>query len=212
MSKILLAEDDLELTSVICNYLELESYIVDAVADGAAALERLLAIDYDAVILDWQLPSMTGIEVCQSFRANGGRTPILILTGKQAIKDKEAGLDAGADDYLTKPFHPRELCARLRALGRRPTQRVGEELKLGDLILNLNKFQLHRNGVEIDLLPLEFALLEFFMRNPGRVFNADILLERVWLVNSEASPEAVRTCIKTLRRKIDVPGEASLIK
>jgi DNA-binding response OmpR family regulator len=135
-----------------------------------------------------------------------------MLTGKSDIADKEAGLDAGADDYLTKPFHPRELCARLRALGRRPTQRLGDELKVGNLALDLTKFQLHREGVEVDLLPLEFALLEFFMRNPGRVFGADILLERVWPVNSEASPEAVRTCIKTLRRKIDVNGETSVIK
>jgi len=135
-----------------------------------------------------------------------------MLTGKTDIADKETGLDAGADYYLTKPFHPKELTACLRALGRRPAQRVGEELKVGDLTLDLNKFQLHKNGVEIRLLQLEFALLEFFMRNPGRVFGADVLLERVWPVNSEASPEAVRTCIKTLRRKIDVDGEPSLIK
>ncbi len=212
MAKVLLVEDDQDLVSRITKWLSLERYSVESISNGREALALLKESAYDFIILDWHVPELNGIEICRYYRAGGGATPILMLTGKADIADKEAGLDAGADDYLTKPFHPRELCARLRALGRRPTQHLGDELKLGDLVLDLNKFQLHRNNTEIDLLPLEFALLEFFMRNPGRVFNADILLERVWPVNSEASPEAVRTCIKTLRRKIDVEGEPSLIK
>ncbi len=212
MARVLLVEDDQDLVSRITKWLSLERYSVEAIGNGREALEILRESTYDFIILDWHMPELTGLEMCRYYRASGGTTPILMLTGKADIADKEAGLDAGADDYLTKPFHPRELCARLRALGRRPTARLGDELKIGGLVLDLNKYLLHRNGTEIDLLPLEFALLEFFMRNPGRVFGADVLLERVWPVNSEASPEAVRTCIKTLRRKIDIDGQPSLIK
>ena len=212
MAKILLVEDDQDLVLRITKWLALERYSVEAVLNGRDALELLRNNRYDFIILDWQMPELSGIEVCRYFRANGGITPVLMLTGKSDIADKEAGLDAGADDYLTKPFHPRELCARLRALARRPAQCLDDELKVGDLILDLYKFQLRRNGVEIDLLPLEFALLEFLMRNPGRVFDSNVLLERVWPVNSEASPEAVRTCIKTLRKKIDPDGKSSIIK
>jgi DNA-binding response OmpR family regulator len=212
MSKVLLVEDDLDLVSRITKWLTLERYSVEAVGNGREALELLRDVKYDFIILDWHLPELSGIEVCKYFRSSGGNTPILILTGKSDIADKETGLDAGADDYLTKPFHPRELSARLRALGRRPTECLDDQLRAGELVLQIHKYRLTKNGVEIDLLPLEFSLLEFFMRHPGRVFGADALLERVWPVNSEASPEAVRTCIKTLRKKIDTEGEPSLIK
>lgn len=212
MSKILLVEDDQDLVSRITKWLALERYSVEAVTNGQEALELLRNNHYDFIILDWHVPGLTGLEVCRYYRNSGGNTPILMLTGKTDIADKEAGLDAGADDYLTKPFHPRELCARLRALGRRPTVCLNEQLQLGDLVLDMYKFQLRRNGRDIDLLPLEFALIEFLMRNPGRVFDANVLLERVWPVNSEASPEAVRTCIKTLRKKIDLDGLPPIIK
>jgi len=212
MAKVLLVEDDQDLVSRITKWLSLERYSVESINNGREALEVLRESTYDLIILDWNIPEVSGIEICRYYRAGGGSTPILMLTGKTDIADKEAGLDAGADYYLTKPFHPKELTACLRALGRRPPQRIGDELKVGDLILDLNAIQLYRNGKKIGLLPLEFDLLEFFMRNPGRVFGPNILLERVWPVNSEASPEAVRTCIKTLRRKIDLDGEASLIK
>jgi Response regulators consisting of a CheY-like receiver domain and a winged-helix DNA-binding domain len=141
---------------------------VESIGNGKDALELLRESTYDFIILDWHLPELSGVEMCRYFRANGGTTPILMLTGKTDIADKEAGLDAGADDYLTKPFHPRELCARLRAR-QASNSTPGDELKIGDLTLDLKKYQLHRKNVEIDLLPLEFALLEFFMRNPGRV-------------------------------------------
>jgi len=212
MSKVLLVEDDLDLVSRISKWLTLERYSVETVANGQDALDLLRDVKYDFIILDWHLPGLTGIEVCKYFRSSGGTTPILMLTGKSDIADKETGLDAGADDYLTKPFHPRELSARLRALGRRPTECLDDQLRAGDLILQVHKYRLIKNGQEVELLPLEFSLLEFFMRHPGRVFGADALLERVWPVNSEASPEAVRTCIKTLRKKIDTEGETSLIK
>jgi DNA-binding response OmpR family regulator len=212
MSKVLLIEDDLDLVSRISKWLALERYSVETVANGQEALDLLRDVKYDFIILDWHLPGLAGIEVCKYFRSSGGTTPILMLTGKSDIADKEAGLDAGADDYLIKPFHPRELSARLRALGRRPTECLDDQLRAGNLVLQIHKYRLIKNGQEVELLPLEFSLLEFFMRHPGRVFGADALIERVWPVNSEASPEAVRTCIKTLRKKIDTEGELSLIK
>jgi DNA-binding response OmpR family regulator len=212
MSKVLLVEDDLDLVSRVTKWLTLERYSVESVTNGREALELLRDVKYDFVILDWHLPELSGIEVCKYFRSSGGSTPILILTGKTDIADKEAGLDSGADDYLTKPFHPRELSARLRALGRRPGECLDDQLRAGDLVLQVHRYRLTKNGEEIDVLPLEFSLLEFLMRHPGRVFGADALIERVWPVNSEASPEAVRTCIKTLRKKIDTAGEPSLIK
>lgn len=212
MAKVLLVEDDLDLVSRITKWLTLERYSVESAATGQEALDLLRDVKYDFIILDWHLPELSGIEVCKYYRSSGGNTPILMLTGKSDIADKEAGLDAGADDYLTKPFHPRELTARLRALGRRPSECLDDQLRAGDLVLFLHKYRLLKNGEEIDLLPLEFSLLEFLMRHPGRVFGADALLERVWPVNSEASPEAVRTCVKTLRKKIDTDGQTSIIK
>lgn len=212
MSRILLVEDDQDLAQRIIKWLQAERHSVEHVANGREALEYLEGRQYDIIILDWQLPEVPGLDVCKQFRATGGTTPVLMLTGKADITDKESGLDAGADDYLTKPFHPRELSARLRALSRRPAEVVSDQLRAGDLVLQSSTFTVMKNGQRIELLPLEFSLLEFFMRHPGRVFPAEALLERVWPVNSDASPEAVRTVIKTLRKKIDKEGEQSTIR
>lgn len=212
MPKILLVEDDKDLASRITKWLTMERYSVEAVHNGREALELLRALKYDIIVLDWHLPELTGVEVCKYFRSNGGTTPILMLTGKSDISDKEEGFDAGADDYLTKPFQPRELSARLRALTRRPSELLNDQLKFGNIVLHVHKYKVEKDGQNIELLPLEFSVLEFLMRHPGRVFGAEALLERVWPVNSEASPEAVRTVIKTLRKKIDTEGQASIIR
>lgn len=212
MPKVLLVEDDSDLAQRIAKWLSLDRYSVEVVANGREALELLREFKYDLIVLDWHLPEMTGVEVCKYFRSRGGTTPILMLTGKSDISDKEHGFEAGADDYLTKPFEPRELSIRLRALARRPAELVDDQLTAGDIVLQSNLYKVSRRGQEIELLPLEFSLLEFFMKHPGRVFSTEALLERVWPVNSEASPEAVRTVIKTLRKKIDLDGEQSLIR
>jgi two-component system, OmpR family, response regulator len=167
---------------------------------------------YDVIVLDWDLPGATGVEICTSFRAKGGNTPIIMLTGKSTLRDKEEGLDSGADDYLTKPFHIKELSARIRALLRRPLSVTGNTLKVGDITLCPISYKVTKAEQEVQLLPREFALLEFLMRHPGQVFGAEALLDRVWNSDSEASPDALRTCMKRLRKKIESPEGDSIIK
>jgi len=211
MAKILLVEDDQSLAKLVRNWLSLEHHVVETVEDGEEALHRLKVSEYDLVILDWTLPKLTGVEVLKEHRRMGGQTPVLMLTGKDKISDKEEGFDAGADDYLTKPFHGKELTARIKALLRRPALLVKDLLRVGDLSLEKQNFSVHRGDNEIRLLPKEFALLEFLMRHPNQVFSAEALLERVWVSESESTVEAVTTCIKRLRRKLESDGSSSPI-
>lgn len=212
MAKILLVEDDPEVCEVVTDWLVDEHYTVDVVNNGAEAIERLRFDKYDVLIFDWQLPDLTGIEICKKFRSKGGNTPVLMLTGKSEITDKETGLDAGADDYLTKPFHPRELSARVRALLRRSGDLKQNVLSCGDLELDPQGFKVTKGGKEVALLPKEFALLEFFLRHPNQVFSPEALLDRVWSAESEASPDTIRVHITKLRGKIDTEGQPSNIK
>lgn len=212
MAKLLLIEDDAGLCRMIRDWLAIEHHNVEVVNDGKDGLEKLKFYSYDMVILDWQLPGMEGVDVLREYRNNGGVTPILMLTGKDKIVDKEAGFEAGADDYLTKPFHMKELSARVRALLRRPPALVADSLKRGDLELDRGNHSVKRDGEQIRLLPREFALLEFLMRHPGQVFSADALLNRVWASESDATVDALTTCIKRLRKKVDVEGKQSIIR
>lgn len=212
MSKILLIEDDRDLCDIICDSLSLNKYLTEVVHSGPEGREKLLFYQYDLIILDWELPGLSGLQICKEFRERGGTTPVIMLTGKKALQEKELGLDAGADDYLTKPFEMRELQARLRALLRRPTGYVDNVLKAGDLELEPGIFRVTRGGCEIRLLPKEFALLEFFMRHKGQSFSAEAVLNRVWPSESEATPESFRTCLKRLRQKIDCDGQPSIIE
>lgn len=212
MAKVLIVEDDEALSATIFEWLTYERYSVESVANGREALERLEAFQYDAVVLDWQLPELTGIEIIRQFRARGGTTPILMLTGKQAIHDKEVGFDAGADDYLTKPFHPKELAVRIRALLRRPGGFVGSVIKVGPVVLDSSNHRVEKDGQEVQLQPMEFTLLEFFMRHPNQVFSTEALLQRVWNSETEASLDAIYTCIRRIRKKLDSDGETSIIK
>lgn len=212
MAKILLVEDDPEVCEVVTDWLVDEHYTVDVVNNGAEAIERLRFDKYDVLIFDWQLPDLTGIEICKKFRSKGGNTPVLMLTGKSEIVDKETGLDAGADDYLTKPFHPRELSARIRSLLRRSGDLKQNVLTCGDLELDPQGFKVTKGGKEVALLPKEFALLEFFLRHPNQVFSPEALLDRVWSAESEASPDTIRVHITKLRGKIDNEGQPSMIK
>jgi len=209
--KILLVEDEPDFSILIGEWLRNEHHIVEVVETGEEGIDRLKFYQYDIVILDWMLPGVSGLDVCKSYRQGGGKTPILLLTAKKHVDEKEQGLDAGADDYLTKPFEMKELSARIRALLRRPSAFSGSVLQVGSLNLNPTTFKLTRIGEEIALLPKEFALLEFMMRHPNQVFSAEALLDRVWSSDSEASPETIRTYIKRLRKKIDVPGQPSIL-
>lgn len=212
MAKILLVEDDKDLCAMIEDALVSQQHTVEMVHTGMDARDRLLTFNYDAVILDWNLPGLTGVSVLKELRERGNATPVIMLTGKSASEEKEIGLDTGADDYLTKPFSMRELQARIRALLRRPQGFTGTVLTAGDLTLDPVLRKVSRNGTELKLLPKEIALLEFFMRHKGQLFTAEAVLNRVWSSESEASPDSFRTCLKRLRQKIDQDGNESIIE
>lgn len=212
MAKILLVEDDRNLAGTVQEWLEFEHYLVEWVETGTDALDMMKSYKYDVIVLDLTIPKMDGLEVCKQYRSIGGQSPILMLTGRGTVPDKEVGFDAGADDYLTKPFHLKELSARVRALLRRPSTLSGEILRAGDIALDTQAHTVTKDGEEIHLPRMEFALLEFLMRHQGQVFSAEALLDRVWTADSDKSPETIRTSVKKLRSKIDSKDQQSLIK
>lgn len=209
MAKILLVEDEPDFSVLISQFLASEHHTVEVAASGEAALDLLAVYHFDCLILDWNLPGLSGLEVCQRYRATKGSAPILMLTARQHVDDKSAGLDSGADDYLTKPFELKEFSSRVRALLRRPTSFAGTRLTAGAFEMDVNNFKLTRQGREVSLMPKEFALFEFFMRHPNQVFSPETLIDRVWASDQEASPETIRTYIKRLRKKLDVEGKPS---
>jgi two-component system response regulator MprA len=211
MSKILMVEDDKSVIKTVTSWLKHEHYTVEVAEDGGDGLALLRAYKYDVVILDWELPTMSGIELCRDLRARGDLTPVLMLTGKRELDDKELGLDAGADDYLTKPFHPRELSARLRALTRRSSKQTENVVRIGDITLDATAYRVTVGGADVNLPRTEFSLLEFLMRHANQVFTPEALLERVWSSGSNATTETVRTYIKRVRQKIDVDGRPEMI-
>lgn len=211
MSKILLVEDDDLVLEAIADTLETNNFVVEKVRDGQEAADRLKLYSYDLAILDIGLPKINGYDVCRNHRAAGGITPILMLTGKGEIEDRVSGLDAGADDYLPKPFHMRELVARVRSLLRRPAGLLGDVLSVRGITLNPSMGKASRDGVEIELLAKELALMEFLMRHKDQIFSVDDLLDKVWHSESESSEDAVRQCVTRVRRKLDVDGKPSII-
>lgn len=214
MAKILLVEDDADLTEVLRFTLSNKGHSVKTLSGGKDALLLLRAYKYDLIILDWMMPDVSGIDVLKGFRENGGKTPVLMLTAKTTVDDKEKALDLGADDYLTKPFHSRELLARVRALLRRPQSMAQTILKAGTLELDPVSCTVLKDGKQLKLRPKVYSMLEFFMRHPNQVFSAEAIMERVWMDDASASPDTVRTHIKLLRRSIDsaASDEESLIQ
>jgi DNA-binding response OmpR family regulator len=203
LAKILLVEDDEDLAVTVSDMLNDERHTVDTAHNGLDAMELLQNQTYEVIILDWNLPGMTGIEILKKFRAAGGGTPVIMLTGKGEIAEKEQGLDSGADDYLTKPFDLKELAARVRSLLRRPKLASSNVLTWGDLVLDPSKFEISRSGQQLRLLPRDFALLEFLMRHPTQIFSAQALLDGVWKYDSDATPESLRVAIRRIRKVID---------
>jgi DNA-binding response OmpR family regulator len=212
MAKVLLVEDDRILATNVIEWLKLENHLVEHIADGSEALYRLNNYDFDIVILDWMLPGLTGVDILKQYREGGGTAPILMLTGRKEIEDKMSGLDSGADDYLTKPFHVKELSARVRALLRRQPVLAENVLHCRHLSMDLVTHQVKKGEEVVHLLPREYALLEFLLKHQNQVFSAEALLDRVWKSSSDVSPESIRTYITRLRSKIDTDGEASLIQ
>jgi DNA-binding response OmpR family regulator len=211
MAKILLVEDDKNLALLVRDGVSFQNHIVDVAYDGQEGMDILRVAQYDMIILDWDLPRLSGLEILQNLRAKGSHTPVLMLTGKNQILDKERGFQSGADDYLTKPFHIKELTVRITALLRRPPQLANTDLQVGNLTVDFALHKVSRNGVEIPLARLEFAVLEFLIRNRGQIFSNEALLERVWPIDSERNPQSVRTLIKKLRTKLDDRDGPSMI-
>lgn len=213
MAKILLVEDDSGISATVKDWLEKEFHMIEHTADGRDGLDMLRHYQFDLVILDWNLPGMTGVEICREYRQRGGVIPVIMLTGKADINDKVQGLECGADDYLTKPFDLKELSARVKALLRRPTNVTGNQLQAKDLVLDIAARRLTKAGVEVQVGPKEFALMELFMKHPNQVLSTNAILDRVWPSESDATSDSLRTYIKRLRKKIDDgPAESSLIK
>ena len=210
---VLLVEDERRLAQVVRRVLEEEGHTVDTAFDGEEGLAMGLDGSHDVIVLDIMLPQIDGIEVCQSLRRNRVDTPVLLLTALDAVEDRVRGLDAGADDYLPKPFAFQELLARLRALGRRRVQaREPSELRTGDLILDLRRRRAERAGRTIELSPKEFSLLEFLMRNEGRVVTRTQILDHVWGFDYSPDSNLVDVYMAYLRRKVDKAHEEKLIR
>jgi two-component system, OmpR family, response regulator MprA len=206
-ARILVVEDDLTVAEVVVTYLRHAGLEPRHAVDGATALEIAATWPPDLVVLDLMLPGIDGLEVCRRLRKAGDDTPVLMLTARDAVHDRVEGLDAGADDYLVKPFVFEELIARLQAKLRRPQLIEENVLRWRDLALNPQTRELVRGKEAIDLTQREFDLLSVFMREPRRVFGKDHLLEIVWGHDFEGGPNIVETYISYLRAKIDRPGE-----
>lgn len=209
--RVLFAEDDPGVQRFVVKGLKEQAYAVDAVSSGNDALEQAEINSYDLIILDVMLPGLSGFDVCRRLRESGSKIPILMLTARDAIEDRVAGLDHGADDYLTKPFEFRELLARLRALLRRPVELKPAQLSVANLTLDTAAQSATRAGRRISLTHKEYALLEFLARNPGRVVGRAEIAEHVWDETFDPFSNLIEVYINRLRRKIDGPKEIPLL-
>lgn len=212
--RVLLAEDDLDLGLALKSALEDEGYIVDLVQDGGDAVAYLRSdpIPYSLAVVDWMLPEMSGIALCQWLRSEGSALPVLMLTAKDKLIDKIAGLDAGADDYLVKPFDVPELLARLRALLRRPPQLQSRKLKVGNLELDYDTRSVKTEYKAITLTHKEFHLLEYFMRHSNQILSRDQIRRRLWESGNEPLSNIVAAQVRLLRRKLAELQTESLIE
>jgi len=210
--RILVVDDDRHLNGIIKRGLLEEAYAVDTAFDGEEGEYLAWINTYDLIILDIMMPKKDGIEVCRSLRDNSINTPILMLTAKDAVEDRVTGLDAGADDYLVKPFAFSELLARIRALLRRDGAAKTPELQVGDIILNTRTREVRRGDRYVELTTKEYTVLEYFMRHPNVVITRTMLEEHAWDYNFESMSNLVDVYIRRLRRKLDDESENSLIQ
>ncbi len=209
--RVLLIEDDKKIANALNKGLKEESYAVDIVSNGITGEEFAKTNEYDIIILDIMLPKQDGWSTCSNLRKANVLTPILMLTALNDVTDKIKGLDQGADDYLAKPFHFGELLARMRALIRRQSQSRTASIELYDVKLDLNTHTAYRNKKEIQLSTKEFALLELFMMNPGKILSRDFISEHLWDMNFDPRSNVIESFIKFLRQKIDKDFDKPLI-
>ncbi len=200
--RILIAEDEVGIAKALKLVLEKSRYAVDMVHNGLDALDYILSVGYDAIVLDIMMPGLDGLEVLRRAREHGIHTPVLFLTAKGEVEDRIAGLDAGADDYLPKPFVMGEFLSRVRALARRSGNYSDDIVRVGDTELNVNSYTLSCRSESVRLNNKEFQLMELFMRNRGRVFSTDALMQKVWDLDTEAETDVVWTYIGFLRKKL----------
>ena len=219
--RILLVDDEVELTDPLSRLLQRQGYAVDVAADGLAGCELATGGDYDLLILDWMLPQKSGLEICREVRSHSQTTPVLFLTAKDTLDDRVDGLDAGADDYLVKPFELRELLARVRALLRRPPTLEPSEsqneksrdtvLRFEDLTLDLENQLASRSGVAIELSEKEAQLLAYLMRSPHQLLTHSQIYDAVWGKGATPSSNALAAQMRLLRKKIELPNQPALI-
>lgn len=200
--RILLAEDERELSNALTAILKHNNYSVDAVYNGADALDYALAAEYDAIIMDIMMPKMSGLEALKRLRAEKCSVPVLLLTAKSELEDKVTGLDAGADDYLTKPFAMSELLARLRAMTRRSADYAPEELRYGNVILSRATFEMSTPQGAVRLGNKEFQMMEYMMKNPNMLISTEKFMERIWGCNTDTEINVVWVYISYLRKKL----------
>lgn len=211
--RILVIEDEKKIADFIKRGLKEEGYAVDVASDGENGLFLAKTNDYDIVLLDLMLPKLDGISVCRTLREEKRAVPIIMLTAKDAVKDKVTGLDAGADDYLTKPFAFEELLARVRAiLRKRGEQKEAVRLEVGELLLDLHTHKVTRAGKNIELTSKEYALLEYLMRNAGKVVTRTMISEHVWDIDFDTFTNVIDVYINYLRNKIDSGGKKKMIQ
>ncbi len=213
LARVLVVDDEPAVRDALRRALALEGYHVDLAADGAEAMRRLAAQPPDAMILDLLMPEIDGLELCRRIRNAGNETPVLVLTARDGVADRVTGLDAGADDYLAKPFALEELLARLRALLRRTglTDSERARLEFGDLMLDPVAHEVRRGSRRIELTRTEFLLLELFLRNPRQVLTRSLIFDRVWGYDFGPSSNSLEVYVGYLRRKTEAGGESRLI-
>ena len=209
--RILITEDEKDLADALARGLRQQGYAADIASDGEEAMMMTEVNDYDLIILDLNLPKIDGVEVCQRIRAAGSSVGILMLTARSSLDDRVNGLDQGADDYLVKPFHFPELLARVRAILRREGETRDPILRIGDLVLDPNAIKGYYRGSEIVFTTKEFAILEYLMRNAGRVISQEELLEHVWNEDANMFTQTVKVHVKNIRSKLNTAGAGDLI-
>ncbi len=212
--RILIVEDEHRIAATLKKGLEQEHFVVDLAYDGTTGFDMASEVNYDLFIFDLMLPGKDGLSLIKEIREKQIHTPILILTAKGQIEDKVTGLNAGADDYLIKPFSFEELLARVRALSRRPLKIASSSILVGDLSLDKESFEVQRGGQTLNLSSKEFTLLNFLMEHQGKILSKDQIISHVWDYDADILPNTVEVYIRSLRKKIDIPfkDKSALIK